>query len=48
VCSKSLDGDGRGKLRWLDANSGAHGVTPPTACGLAAMRWVIVGCGFNL
>ena len=46
--SKSLDGDDCGKLRWLDANSGAHGVTRPTTRGSAAMRWVIVGCGFNL
>jgi len=47
VCSTSLDGDDGGKLRWLDAKSGAHGVTRPTTRGSAAMRWVIVGCGFK-
>jgi len=40
VCSKSLD-SGCGKLRWLDANSGAHGVTRPTTRGSAAMHGVI-------
>jgi len=36
-----------GKLVRWDANSGAHGVTRPTAHGLVAMRWVVVGCGFK-
>jgi hypothetical protein len=47
VFRKSLEGDGCGKLRWLDANSGAHGVTRPTTRGAAAMHGVIVGCGFK-
>ena len=36
-----------GKLVRLNVNSGAHGVTRPTTRGLAAMGWVIVGCGFK-
>ena len=36
-----------GKLVRWDVNSGAHGVTRPTAHGLVAMYWVIVGCGFK-
>ena len=46
--SKNLDGDDCGKLRWLDASSGAHGVTRPTTRGLAMVRWVIVRCGFKM
>ena len=41
---------GRWRLGWLadlDVSSGVHGVTRPTSHGLAAMRWVIVGCGFK-
>ena len=41
------DGGGWGKLVRWDVNSGAHGVTRTTTRGLAAMRWVIVGCGFK-
>jgi len=36
------DGGWRKPVRW-DVSSGAHGVTRPTAHGLVAMRWVIVG-----
>jgi len=47
-CSvKHWDGGGWGKLVRLDVSSGAHGVTRPTTQGLAAMYWVIVGCGFK-
>jgi hypothetical protein len=44
---KHWDGGGWGKLVCWEVNSGAHGVTRPTARGLAAMRWVVVRCGFK-
>ena len=44
---KHRDGGRLGKLVRWDVSSGAHGVTRPTALGLAAMRWVVVGCGFK-
>jgi hypothetical protein len=37
---KHWDGGGWGKLVRWEVNSGAHGVTRPTAHGLVAMRWV--------
>ena len=42
---KHWDGGGWGKLVRWEVNGG--GVTRPTAHGLVAMRWVVVGCGFK-